>query len=369
MHCVARRGRAPQRPNNILVVKLDGIGDVVLATPFLRELKRSFPAASITLLVKPVAAPLVELCPHVARVRAFDPVASSELRAWLYALQLWRDRFDLAILPRWDADFYYGYCLLCGSGARHIVAYARTMSAVPHDWLARAEQRHATILASEAPEHEVRRNLRLIEALGGSVSSDELEISLSPKDHERAAQWWHGQSHNASQRLIAFGIGAGHAARRWPEERFAELAEALAHRYKAHVVLIGDGDADRARAARIVGLARRPVSSAVGIFTLRETAALLSRCALFVGNDSGPMHLAAAVRLAVVEISGLPGDGASSSHFSPARFGPWRVRARVVRPPCQAQRRAYRDDDPAVLDIRGVGVESVLAAIEDLACL
>src|SRR4029077_21082905 len=124
-------------PQRILVVKLDAIGDLVIATPFLRELKASFPTAEITLVVTPTAAPLVDLCPYVDKVIKYDPFGSESngrefntLRAGLFALKLSFARYDLALLPRWDFDFSHAYYLLCGSAARRLAAFKRTFAAV-----------------------------------------------------------------------------------------------------------------------------------------------------------------------------------------------------------------------------------------------
>jgi heptosyltransferase-2 len=74
------------------------------------------------------------------------------------------------------------------------------------------------------------------------------------------------------------------------------------------------------------------VLNLAGRLTLRQTAALLGRCAIFVGNDSGPMHLAVTQGTAVIEVSCHPVDGPVDHANSPARFGPWQVESRVVRP-------------------------------------
>lgn len=374
LHCLLRKRKPNRLPGRIIVVKLDAIGDVILATPFLRELKRCFPAASITLVVNPITAPLVELCPYIDRLLTFDPTAhfqkpaeAGRLRAWLYALKLWRYRFDLAVLPRWDRDFYYGYYILCGCGARHIAAYARTISAARDTWLSRIEQRYATVLRIETPEHEVRRNLRLIEALGGTVTSDDLELWLSLEDQIRAAEWLKSLGEPVSGPIIAFGIGASHHSRCWPEESFVELGRILITQYGACVVLIGSGEEDQLRAEAIMrGGQDLRIFSAVGALSLRQSAALLTQCNLFVGNDSGPLHLAAAAHIPAVEICGLPAHAEENQPSSPVRFGPWGRFTRVVRPSCRTHAEQISPSDLGALNAPEVSVASVHAAVYDL---
>jgi ADP-heptose:LPS heptosyltransferase len=273
----------------------------------------------------------------------------------------------LAVLPRWDRDFYYGYYLLVGCGARHIAAYERTMAAVKDTWLSRIEQRYATVLKIETPEHEVRRNLRLIEALGGTVTSDDLELWLSSEDHNRASEWLKSFGDAGSRRIIAFGIGASHSSRCWPEERFAELGRALASQYDARIILIGSGEVDRYRADAIMRLGRDlPMFSKVGALSLPQSVALLSRCDLFVGNDSGPLHLAAAAHIPVVEICGLPEQADGNNPSSPVRFGPWGRFTRVVRPPRQVEAERTSFSEPATINMEAVSVAAVRSAVADL---
>jgi heptosyltransferase-2 len=117
----------------VLIVRLDEIGDVVMTTPFLRELRRNLPDAWITLVVKPAVYNLVERCPYVNEVLVYDWNTKHRLlkplqRHWR-ALQLawkhlWKRRFDLAILPRWDVDSYHGSFVLYFSGAPWRVGYS-----------------------------------------------------------------------------------------------------------------------------------------------------------------------------------------------------------------------------------------------------
>ena len=99
---------------------------------------------------------------------------------------------------------------------------------------------------------------------------------------------------------------------------------------------------------------------------LGETAALLKLVHLFVGNDSGPLHMAAAVGTPVVEISGLPDGEDPESDFSPDRFGPWGVPNRVVRPGKTARSAWSARDDVRALRIEEVSVDQVYDAAVDL---
>jgi lipopolysaccharide heptosyltransferase II len=376
---LAQKQQFNGRPRSILVVKLDEIGDFILASPFLRELRRSFPSASITLIVSPNSAALAEFCPYADVKLIFRPEAlgfltkaGRVLAALLFAKRLRAAKFDLAIIPRWDLDLYMSYHIVCGARVQRTVGYARAFTCVRNTLLAKSERAGAVVLYHETLEHEALRNLRLVEAAGGWVQSDDLEVWLSPEDRARVDAWLSRNTSptvSAGEPLVAFGIGAGVDSRRWPEDRFAELSCQLATELGVRVVLIGAGEDDMLRANTIIRLAQHSrLLNAVGHFNLRETAALLERCQLFVGNDSGPMHLAAAVHIPVVEICGLPVDRDSAHGTSPTRFGPWKVPAIVVRPRSETVRRKHKTPTTDPLRIDSIPVCEVAKAAATFLC-
>ena len=125
----------------------------------------------------------------------------------------------------------------------------------------------------------------------------------------------------ARQPLICLGIGATEAKRRWPIERFSALAEWLVETYGARILVVGDSvDASNAEHMRpILGPA---MINQAGVCTVRQSAALLSFCHAFIGNDSGPMHLAAASDVPVIELSCHPKTAPQGHINSPQRYAP-----------------------------------------------
>jgi heptosyltransferase-2 len=117
----------------------------------------------------------------------------------------------------------------------------------------------------------------------------------------------------------------------WPIANFIGLGEWLRSNYHARLVVLG-GVGEERLGEELQRQLGHMVINAVGWTTLRQTGALLKRCHLYVGNDAGPMHLAAAAGIPVIEISCHPLDGSPSHPNSPKRFGPWRVPHVVLRP-------------------------------------
>ena len=339
-------GMSPRGPeidlaqvNRMLVVRLDDIGDMVLTTPLLRELRRNLPEAKITLLVKPLVHNLVELCPYVDEVLIFDETESGiggplrrHWRAWHLAhAELWPRRFDLAILPRWDADRYHGSFVTYLSAARWRVGYSVKIDKRKRQFNRGFDNLFTHVVLDVTPKHEVERGLDLIRFLGGTVREESLELWLSAEDELRANQLLASHGVDARDLLIAFGPGTDDPKRQWPIANFVALGDWLKREYRARLVVIG-GNQDKPLGQVLQTSLGNQLINATGQLTLRQTTALLARCDLFLGNDSGPMHLAAAVGVPVVEISAHPVAGPPLHPRSPVRFGPWGVPCRVLQP-------------------------------------
>jgi ADP-heptose:LPS heptosyltransferase len=358
----------------ILVLRTDEIGDFVMTTPFLRELRRNCPESRITLVVKPGVLNLAETCPYVDEVRVFDPNASSPVRwrrlwrAWRLARRhLWERRFDAAILPRWDADVNHATYVAYLSGAACRVGYSEKVSAFRRRENRGYDRLLTCVLTDSSCKHEVEHGLDVLRALGGTVTDDRLEVWLRPEDERFAAEALAGPRDAPAGPLVAFALGSREGRKRWPVKRFAEVARWMALKHGARtVVLLGPGEEHLECEWKQFGHSTGPL--ALRGQTLRQTAAVLKHCRLLVGNDSGPKHLAAAMGVPVVEVSPWLSDAGADvpGAGSPLRFGSWRVPHRVVSPsrlrePCVV---ACAAAEPHC--ILGVGVEDVCGAVEDL---
>lgn len=318
---------------HVLVVHLFEIGDVVLLTPFLRELRRLLPDARITLVVKPEARNLVANCPYVTETLAYEanyrPAWRPLTLPWqaFLAAAFWRRtrRFDLALVPSWQADNSYAAFLACFSGAGCRVGYSETISPRRRRLNRGFDQLFTHTLVRTGLEHEVRRNLAVLEFLGGAVESDALELWPDAEDEAFAFSFlhnWQASEAKSRAKIVALCPTAGHShLKQWPLENFVALARRLFEEENARVLVVG-GPGDKALGAAIEdALGAGTVRNAVGKTSLRQMAALLKLCRCFVGNDAGPMHVAAASGVPVVAVF-----GSSCQH----RYGPWGPGHRVV---------------------------------------
>jgi heptosyltransferase-2 len=333
-----RSGVALGEIRSVLLVRLDEIGDIVLTTPLLRELRRNMPRAWITLLVKPGVYNLVELCPHVNETLTFDCQGRGVMeplqrhwRALSLARRSLRSReFELSILPRWDIDWYHGTFLSYLSGAATRVGYSEEVTALKKRFNCGFDKLLTVVIRDSSIKHEVQHNLDVIEFLGGEVRREHLELWLSDDDERFAEEFLRHHEIDSDKLLFALGPGAGSLKRRWPLKSFAEIGAWLENQYHASVIIIGGpDDATMSRELH----ARLPSAlDAAGKTTLRQTVALLRRCSFYIGNDAGPMHLAAAAGIPVVELSCHAKSGSDSSANSPRRFGPWATESIIVQP-------------------------------------
>lgn len=340
---VGRRKRHPHRSlsdvRHALVVRLDDVGDMVLTSPFIRELRRTLPTSQITLVVKPSVHNLVERCPYVNEVLTYDPGPPSETataeQMWrtirFSAYYLWRRGVDLAIVPRWDADLYHASFVAYWSGARWRVGYSEQVIEHKHEMNKGFDQLFSDVVTDVAVKHEVERGLNLLRQMGGAVKDEFLELWPTEADQIKINLLL--QSHGVIEEdlLIAFAPGAKSETRRWPTDKFSKLGRWLLREYGARIVLVGTREEGHLGKSIQYSLGQG-IINAMGETSLRELGVLLKRCALYVGNDSGPMHMAAAAGVPVVEISCHPVNGNSGLSNSPRRFGPWGVGSQVLQP-------------------------------------
>jgi ADP-heptose:LPS heptosyltransferase len=331
----------PRSVKSILLTRVDGLGDLVLLSSLVREVRLLWPHAHITLVVDQQFASLVDQCPHVDEVIGFNEGGSKyarlftgPLRAYKLAKQrLWQRRFDLAISPRWDFDTRHAAVLNFVSLPRYHFGFSEMVShrkrALNHGLDALFTH---LVLSKPGVRHEIERNGEVLAALGGDpVRIHTLELWLSNSDRFYARQILAENGVTARQPLICLGIGATQAKRRWPIERFSALADWLVETYGARILVVGDS-----RDARNAEHMRATLGSAMinqaGVCTLRQSAALLSFCHAFIGNDSGPMHLAAASDVPVIELSCHPKSAPQDHINSPHRYAPLSGWVRVMQP-------------------------------------
>ena len=293
--------------NRILIVKLADIGDVITATPALAALRQRFPAAQIDLLTTPAAAAalpagLVDRVLTAPRSLARRP---GELPALLRLLaSLRRTRYDAAL---------FLHHLTLGAG---VAKYRLLAAATGAPLLLGLDNGKGGWLTHRVPDegfgawHEVEYWLQVVELLGAQTSDARLRPCYSATDLAAVEPLLAGLG-PGPRVAIHPGSGGYAPARRWEPAKWAAVADALIQRCGAQIILVGapSDNVDAVQAA-MAG----PARNLAGQTTLPQLAAVLAQCDLFLGADSGVMHLAASVDLPVVALFG------PSNHLA---WGPW----------------------------------------------
>jgi lipopolysaccharide heptosyltransferase II len=300
-----------------LLVRLRQIGDVVFTTPAIRALHDRFPDARISYVVEPAAAPVVEHNALLTQVIVAPRARGLQgLRGDLSLGRSLRDeRYDIAI------DFHGG------PRASLLTWLSRAPVRIGYDiagrrWMyTRVVGRPRRLRA----RHSVDNQWDLLESLGVAPSSPDaypVEMPSSADVARAVATRVAAAGVSPDDRLAVIHVSAGNPFRRWPIASFGEVAAALVARHRAVRVIITSGPSEREAAGQVIANARDRVPSHdrarvldCGDFSLSELRALVDRAALYIGGDSGPMHIAATSHVPMISLYGPT---------LPARSAPWR---------------------------------------------
>ena len=329
--------KGSERLRSILVVRLDQLGDLVLTTPLFRELKRLHPEARITLVVPPQHKAIFTTNRNVDEILPLQevnakwlPTRARQLASVLlfYWGSLRHRQFDLAISPRWDLDESLATMLCVLANAQRRAGHSTSVSPAKRRFNRGFDAAFDLVVPPASPRHEVDRNLAVVEALGARVTDRRTEIRLTDCDRIFAAELL--KHHDNRRLLVALGIGGRAAGRKWLLDRYAECIARLNERRLVQPVIFCSGEEDCEASALSVKLAVPPyILSGV---PLRAVCAVLEKCHLFLGNDTGVAHLAAAMDCATIVVSRHPLSGDPGHANSPARFAPCCTRQRVLQP-------------------------------------
>jgi predicted lipopolysaccharide heptosyltransferase III len=333
--------------HSVLLIRLRSIGDTVLTTPSLYALKRFLPQARIDILLEDWVAPVLEGFPYVDNVITLKR-GSTTGRARV-ARQLRSKQYDVVYNLHGGTT---ATLLTRATGARHRVGLATYQYSRLYTDLAPSPSQ----LWKREQTHSVEQQLALLGWTGVPVS-DRPPTQLAVVDHAaasvsarlRAAGW------NEQQPLAVIHPAAAFATKQWSEDKFAYVAEHLYERGFAVVVITAPAEAEVA--AWVEGLAAAPLINFTDL-SLPEVTALAARARIFVGNDSGIAHIAAAVGLPAVVIFG----SSNVAHWSPWATAPAEVVLEEMD--CQPCHGYYCEKFAQPECILRVPVERVIAAVD-----
>jgi heptosyltransferase-1 len=331
-------------PRKILLIRLRRIGDIIMTTPAVAALKRALPHASLTYIVEEPYRRLVEGNPDIDKIILIPP-HQGVLSFLGLVRRVRREKYDIVI------DFHGG------PRASRIAWFTRAGLKVGY------ELKHKGFIydirvprcREGAPIHSVENHLNLVRAAGIEVSDPWPRLTLPAarkEETERIDKLWADHAFSGAK-VVVLHVGAGNEFRDWGAQNLGALSGRLAGPPGVRVALVGSGQ-DVPRAEEVRKISPESVLSLAGELNLIELREVIGRASLFVGPDSGPMHIAATTATPIVALFGPT---------LPANFSPWQAEATIIAKdldcrPCK-QRECVTEDFRC---LRSITVDEVLRA-------
>lgn len=347
----------PEQAGRVFIRGVNWVGDAVMATPAISRIRRAFPRARITLHVRPWVGPVYEHSPDIDELWVEDDSAST-MDFYRLANRIREARFDYGFV--FPNAFRAAALLFLGGVAERIGHDRRRLHAWDRVFRSRAFMftRAIPVMAELLDRHEVYYYLNLVDWLPGATD-EEPRLVLHAGDAERraVAELLDRKAASPDAPRIAIAPGSINSnAKRWLPDRFAAVADRLHRNEGAEIYLIGSG-AEKDVMDEVARLCTGPVHNLAGELNLGQVIAFLDQCHAFIGNDSGAMHLAAALRVPSVAIFG-PTRWVNTAPFSPL--------STIVREPVECAPCMLRDCPIDHRCMTRVDVDRVLGAVQSL---
>ena len=338
----------PKSPKNILIIKPSSLGDIVLALPALTSLRKNFPDAKISWLIRPEFAPLIKNHPHLTEIVLFDrkflgkawfhPRAFGSLLSLIWLLR--RSKFDIVV----DLQGLFRTASLAWlSGCKKRLGMTNAREFAHIFYTHKIAQDYKCV-------HLIDYYLKIIRAAGASGPPEfgaQFVLPIDPAAVDSVNKKLAGHGINANNYAVLVPSSA-HSYKCWPIERFAALADKVSSQFGLSIIATGKVS-EKSVVESLKKLANVPITNFAGMTNLSELTALLKAAKLVVSNDTGPGHVAAALGTPLVLIFG---------RSNPARVSPY------GRPNCvvaieQDNRGLQIESSEPKYDIKAITVDDV----------
>ncbi|MBU1627387.1 glycosyltransferase family 9 protein [bacterium] len=346
-----------KKVDKILFILLRSIGDVLLATPAIREIKKYLPQSSLDVVVDDYCSPIIDGNPWIDSIFKFirPPKFLAKKKKFdknnfNIARKIFTAGYDLVI------NFHGGprsFFLTLLSHARYRVGFKVYYGSFLYN--RRLPSPHY-ILDIKDKIHQVHRKLSLLRGIGVPINSDELEMPVLPENIDRVNQLLTQKGIDKNDRIISINIGATKRTKLWHYEKFAQLIDILTRDYNAKVILTGAQQELEYEGKILERCKNKPVSF-VNRLDLKDLAALYSLSNIYIGCDTGPTHIAAAMKTPIVVIFGSSDYNIWWPHNVPHKI----VRKDLACYPCDrcTQEREYCIDNIQVDDVLNAVTETI----------
>lgn len=351
-----------EKIQKILIVKMSSIGDVIHALPTLEVLRKNFPKAHIAWVVEPKSYDIVRGHPHLDEVILLDlDAVGKKLKKPATFTQGIKEIGKLAKKIR---ESHYDLVLdLQGLLKSGLISF---FSKAPFRLVSAKSREGSSLFATqivpvqEKSLHAVQKCLDLLRFLGLPVEENDdskFTLAVLPEDEKFAQKFLASSGVKEGDTLIGLNPGAAWPTKQWPTRSFAALGDILMEKYGYKVVIFG-GPGDIPLVQEVVSQMNNQPIIAGGKTSLKELAALIKKCKIFIGNDTGPMHLAIAVQTPVIALFG------PTNHIYTGPYGPKKlvVTKNLECAPCFEAKKCPQNRD--VECMKAIQPEEILIAIK-----
>jgi lipopolysaccharide heptosyltransferase II len=293
------------QPKRILIVRTDRIGDVILSTPVIRNLRHFYPNAHIAFMCRPYAKDIVEDNPYLDEVIIFDK-DNKDKSLWAslkFAAYLRRKKFDLAIILH-PTDRVHWVTFFAGIPQR--IGWNKKKG-----WLLTKAISHNK---QEGLKHELEYTLDILRAMDLPIIDKATYFPIKEGSERKIETLLAGKSVDKGEGFIVVHPSASCPSKRWPQEYFSHLVKLLKEKTGLKIIVITAKN-EKTFAEKIIK--ENEVTDLRGDLTVSEIGSLLKRAKLFISNDSGPVHIAAALATPVISIFGRNDPGLSPKRWRP----------------------------------------------------
>jgi heptosyltransferase-2 len=296
------------KSKNIVILRTDRIGEVLLSTAAVDAIKDRHPDARVSFVTSGYSRPLLEDRGDIEQVITAETMTGGRCfqKAISLAGKLRAGRYDIAIVLNPHKMLHLA-CFLAGIPRR--IGYDRKWGILLTDRF--RDDR------DKGDRHEVECTMELLERAGMDIGRPQISLEVNKSSEKRVEELLSGKGISGDSSLVAVHPGSSNPAKIWPGRNYSEIIRRMKQGLGCDVAVLGSEE-EKDLAGKIIRQAGVEVIDLTGELDLKELAAFLKKAALFVGNDTGPMHMAAALKVPVIAIFGrnIPG-------VSPVRWRPW----------------------------------------------
>lgn len=294
-------------PKNIIVRMPNWLGDLVMATPILTDLRHHWPEAKMTALCQGELGTIIQKDPHINHLLSFKRPKGYWNRQTYddLIIPLQKEQYDLGILL--TNSLSSAWWFWCGHVQNRIGYHTHWRQWLLNYPVAFPKQRDK--------QHLVITYKMLLESIGIPVSKTPPRLYITPQEKQRAKEYLHSYQIQPSDLIIGINPGAAYgSAKCWLPKRFKQLSQRLLDYSNLKIIFFGDKSGAPLVQDICASLPSERVINLAGKTSLRELMALIQTCSIFLTNDSGPMHIASALGIPLIALFGSTSDIATSPY-------------------------------------------------------